>query len=132
MLDKLEAEETGAIDKTGKGIKKPERLFDLALQFGLIEKITKDDEELYELKVYFLPETRECEWSIREDRETIIKELRLNEPLFELFCGKMIKNVELTAMEKDAKVKLFKELMPYLPPHFKGPLEEEYPAANVR
>lgn len=131
MLDKLEAAETGAIDKIEKGIKKPARLFGLALQFGLIKKIIKNDEELYELKVYFLPETPECEWSIREDMETIIKELRLNEPLFELFCEKMIKHVELTAMEKDAKVKLFKELMPYLPPHFKGPLEEEYPAANV-
>ena len=113
------------------GIKAPERLFDLALEFGLIKKNNIDDEDLYELKVYFMPKPREGDWFIKEKRTTIIQELRLNEPLFELFCKRMIEYVEFTANDKNTKVKLFNELMPYLPPHFRGPLEAEYQAANV-
>ena len=117
---------------TGKGIKNPKRLFDLALEFNLIKKLSKDDDEnLYELKVKFLPETPECDWFVMEDRETIIKELRLNEPLFELICKKIIRYVEFTVADKAARVKLFKQLMQYLPPHFKGPLQEEYTAADA-
>ena len=126
MLDKI------GPGGTGKGIKNPQRLFDLALKFNLIKKLSKDDDEnLYELKVKFLPETPDCDWFVMEDRKTIIEELRLNEPLFELICKKIIRYTEFTVADRAARVKLFKQLMPYLPPHFKGPLQEEYPAADA-
>ncbi len=118
----------GGTNVAGKGIKSPSNLFNLALKFDLIQKI---EEDLYELKVKFLPQTTGCDWFVREDRKTIIKELRMNEPLFELICKKIIKHVEFRVTDRAAKVELFKQLMPYLPPHFKGPLQEEYPESNV-
>lgn len=131
MLDEIGPGGTGSTDTTGKGIKRPSRLFDLALEFKLIKKLPKDDEELYELKVKFLPKTQGCDWFVREEREIIIKELRLNEPLFELICKNIIRYVEFTVADRAARIELFKRLMPYLPPHFKGPLQEEYPAADA-
>lgn len=129
--NKLQPVAATITDRNKMGIKNPVRLFELALEHGLIKKNNIKDEDLYELKVNFFPKTRECDCFIKESKTTIIKELELNEPLFELFCNRMIEYVEYTANNRNIRVNLFKELIPYLPPHLRGPLEEGYPDANV-